>query len=127
MSLQSWIEEFYPIPAKEVSKENALEHSIKKWEGLRKENLEKHDLMQEDRSILDQESYEALRIDGNSCALCVHYAARTSCIGCPLYHIRQDTKCDKSNKDVSAVYFDFTEDENPEPMIEELKQARNWK
>jgi hypothetical protein len=37
MSLESWKAEFYPIPADEVKKKDALAHSLRKWEGLRKE------------------------------------------------------------------------------------------
>lgn len=39
MSLETWKEEFYPIPADEVPESQALAHSLRKWEGLRKENL----------------------------------------------------------------------------------------
>ena len=35
MSLKSWKAEFYPVTASRVSKKNALEHSLKKWEGLK--------------------------------------------------------------------------------------------
>lgn len=51
MSLETWKEEFYKIPAEECIKEQALDHSITKWEGLRPENLQKHGLFLDGRTI----------------------------------------------------------------------------
>lgn len=39
MSLKTWKLEFYPVEASTVSKEDALDHSLRKWEGLTEENL----------------------------------------------------------------------------------------
>ena len=44
MSIESWKAEFYPTPADEASKDQAIAHSLRKWEGLRKENLDRHEL-----------------------------------------------------------------------------------
>lgn len=44
MSLITWKAKFYPEPANaRMSKRDALLHSLRKWEGLTKENLKKHD------------------------------------------------------------------------------------
>lgn len=128
MSLKTWKEEFYPVSANKVSKQDALEHSIKKWEGLRLENLKRHGLIQNRRAITEDRSFAYFNIDSDSCALCQHYAGKNSCIGCPLYHIRHNTKCDVRNFEISvdAVYHEFVNNENPEPMIKELIEARNW-
>lgn len=45
MSIQSWIDEFYPVTAEECLPDDALEHSIKKWEGLQPDALERHGLL----------------------------------------------------------------------------------
>ena len=80
MSLASWKEEFYPTPAYACPCDQALEHSILKWTGLLPENLEKHKVFLDGQYLRDPESPNcALRIDGDSCALCVHYCAEGIC------------------------------------------------
>lgn len=80
MSEQTWLEEFYPIPALEAAKQGervALEHSIQKWKGATGENLAKHGLQDTPRVALV--GYD----DG--CALCVlhNYIGRNdACRGC---------------------------------------------
>lgn len=47
MSIKTWKEEFYPVkPRKSMTTKEAIEHSLRKWEGLRKSNLKKHGLEQ---------------------------------------------------------------------------------
>jgi hypothetical protein len=51
MRLTTWEKEFYPITAEEFEKgtnDRALvDHSLRKWRGLRIENLRRHKLIQE--------------------------------------------------------------------------------
>ena len=56
MSIESWKAEFYPVEAAEVSAEDALAHSLKKWQGLQEESLLKHSLVKcrDGISIRDQ-------------------------------------------------------------------------
>lgn len=44
MSLQTWKDEFYPVPASEPigGHKAQIEHSLRKWRGATKENTEKH-------------------------------------------------------------------------------------
>lgn len=42
MSLETWKQEFYSLPASNAPIEQALDHSIKKWAGLQPDNLAKH-------------------------------------------------------------------------------------
>lgn len=97
MSLETWKAEFYPVPASEVPVEQAAAHSLKKWEGLRPESLDKHKLFVRQGYVVDEHEgwKKVLRIDADSCALCVHHKHETtvrmdgrpvmSCAGCPLY------------------------------------------
>ncbi len=43
MGIATWKKEFYP-PISKVTRANAIDHSLKKWIGLREENLKRHDL-----------------------------------------------------------------------------------
>ncbi len=48
MSLATWKAEFYPFTAEKCAAEfpeEALDHSIRKWEGLSPENLKKHGVL----------------------------------------------------------------------------------
>lgn len=106
MSIKSWKEEFYPIPASRVRKKDAIDHSIKKWEGLSPENLSKHELTYNFHTIMScNEDYFCL--GGNSCALCTRYCtADLYCEKCPLYKINGDVRCDHINKDNINLYGD---------------------
>ncbi len=122
MSLVTWKAEFYPVIAQSCPIEDAVAHSIRKWEWLRKENLEKHVLCKTFGDIIDQEgSY--LAIDSSSCALCRHYDASDYCEECPLAIAREGMPCYvamKEEKGVSPYYAWSTGD--PEPMIMWLKK-----
>lgn len=127
MSLQSWKKEFYPIDAKDVRKKDAVEHSIKKWEGLRRENLERHDLvLKYGWIVVDICSEERFAINGETCALCVHYF-EGGCYYCPLKIVNGHVPCFKQNESDINIYSEFTDHSDPEPMIEMLKKARDLK
>lgn len=121
MSLESWKEEFYKTPAEGVKKGKALDHSLRKWEGLKKGNLRKHGVGLESGSVFDQDG-GCLDIDGNTCALCFHYnrSFRNGCEGCPLVIVRNGEGCD-SGKD--HPYGKFL-DGDPLPMLRLLRKAK---
>lgn len=132
MSFQSWCAEFYPVPADQVPEEEALVHSLRKWIGLREENLSRHDLRRVGKSIkylpdadIGDDGCDPddvlLRIDDDSCALCVHHAQRRdSCETCPLYKVLGDKPCDSFGGPYSQ---DFVDNDDVEPMIEALEAA----
>lgn len=114
MSLETWKAEFYPIPAHEVPVEDAVQHSLRKWKGLTKENLEKHEVIVGGRVVLGDDGKFDLSSD--SCALCVHhYSALHRCPRCPIVSAIGDT-CGRD-------YADFLVHGNPLPMIEALERA----
>lgn len=103
MSLQSWKEEFYPVDAEDVPKEQAVAHSIRKWQGLLPENLAKHGVEwageHSDRLREIAETDDRFIVGASTCALCCHYDDRDNdnadpCVSCPLSRVRGDVECD---------------------------------
>lgn len=118
MSLKTWKDEFlgeeYPSDPLE-----ALDHSIKKWEGLSRENLDKHHLIVYNGKIIEKNNSEnSERINSSNCALCVHYlgVGIFQCISCPIYQITL-RKCD-------GEYRVFVDNGNNEPMLFLLLDVR---
>jgi hypothetical protein len=106
MSAQSWLDEFYPVPARGCPKEDALAHSVLKWRGLLKGNLERHRL-----------NSAPIDIGAESCALCAHFDA-TFCEKCPLYQYLE-CACDDNSERISP-YKTWTHKRDPQPMLSAL-------
>jgi len=128
MSIKSWKEEFYPVPAQKVSKKDAIKHSLTKWLGLTKENLEKHGLRSHWGGLLaiDPGAHKIFfTIDDNTCALCHHYMEYQNdepCINCPLVKNHFVTSEGCGQGDTDDIYSQFrSEKNNPLPMIKALK------
>lgn len=127
MSLQTWMLEFYPETAEEAAKRGdaaAVEHSLRKWEGLKFENLERHDVGAGSRAIYDGSTGQGFDLGGDNCALCVLHEEQYCCT-CPLYKARGGFACDTRDPDEDgAPWFFWTEDHDPEPMIFWLTKAK---
>ena len=143
MSLQSWKAEFYIIDADTTEPENATSHSLLKWYGLRKENLDRHNLEMDMHGWVLREKdktnedllngyAETLSIDSTTCALCYHHLVNTddeddeedSCSNCPLAIARDGIPCTSWMQDESlSPWTEWTRLQNPEPMIFWLKKA----
>lgn len=117
MSLKTWKEEFYPIPSDEVSESQALAHSLRKWEGLRKENLEKHGVGSSASGVMEF-FIDFLPIDSSTCALCHYHVDSVRCVTCPLVKLTRGGNCD-------SAYVLWSHAGDPEPMIELIKLAAN--
>ena len=124
MSMKSWKKEFYPVPAKEVPEEEALDHSIQKWKGLQKDNLARHELIHDDdRLISDSDESNSLKIDSESCALCIHHAiGKGTCERCPLF-LALGMSCDYGWHGESP-YGIFVNGGNAKPMLAALLKAK---
>jgi hypothetical protein len=109
MSLESWKAEYYPVPADQCPPEQAVEHSLRKWIGLRRENLERHGMRAMSEDITDAQTSEWFRIGASTCSLC---ETHTICRGCPLLA----GQC----VDGMNAWWD---DHDPEPMIAALEAA----
>ena len=121
MSFATWIEEFYPVPADDCPREQALEHSILKWTGLLPENLEKHGVQKCASYVQDPDWSDWLRIDATSCALCSHYWRSTlgckhEAAPCPVVRVTGNT-CD-------ARYLEFITSGQATPMLDLLRQVK---
>lgn len=144
MSLESWKEEFYPIEA-EHEKADPVGHSLRKWQGLRKENLEKHGVVIDcERLLIDTEDSggKGFRVGADSCALCeIHYNSdepiyyhgdeddeddEDNCGRCPLKVARGGVSCDMPREgEKLSPWTHFVRLEDPEPMIVWLERAKN--
>ena len=134
MSLDSWKAEFYPTPAKECDRANAAAHSLRKWQGLRKENLARHQLKASGSALFAADVTDFMNaraemyVDGCSCALCECYhdnnstSYETACENCPLTKVLGH-KCDDRESAEISPYFKFVSEEDPEPMIAALEQV----
>lgn len=132
MSLETWKKEFYPVEAKGVSKEDAIEHSLQKWKGLSEKNLKKHGLVQELCFIEEEGSSLCMELGGESCALCWHDLHNTNknyCGACPLAIARGGISCEHKTDEESDNYqlspwHSFIHKADTKPMIYWLKQAK---
>lgn len=133
MSLDSWKEEFYPIEAGNFEgvdyPEGVVRHSLRKWIGMRKENLAKHECarsMYGDLvSVAGSQVKQTFGISSKSCSLCVAYMGR-DCSKCPLAIIRGGVACDKPASQLdefTSPWFKWAHAGDPEPMIGYLEKA----
>jgi hypothetical protein len=122
--IENWKKEFYPVNAADVPIEQALDHSIQKWNGLTEENLAKHGL-----TAAELKTY--FPINSETCALCFHYdGAGRNCSECPLFLVRKETRCDEESDDDDELSpfhrFSYSREANPQPMIEWLGKAKKY-
>lgn len=144
MSLKTWMNEFYPVSADALTTPaGAIEHCIRKWEGLRPENLERHgmvktidskyDIIEKGRKLndvdliyLDAEEaveYGAFKVNADTCALCRLHG--NGCESCELANSRDGLDCYSDNDEERQTPFDeWGQKHDPEPMIFWLVKAR---
>lgn len=141
MSGESWKAEFYPVDASalvgsylEYDKQAEIEmvkHSLQKWKGLTKENLEKHEvslgwssyaLIEKKDDCTAGANYPFMEIDNESCALCQAFLYEEDnynrCGKCPLYRLLGDS-CDCGH----GPYSEWIGKGNAKPMISDLERT----
>lgn len=122
MSIESWVEEFYPIEASEdMSDKTAIKHGLLKFQGATTKNLCKHKVDLYDGVIIskkeiDDEYIEGFSFDDKSCALCLKYL-NNACIGCPIYDKTGGT-CSSND----SPYIHFCDEDDPSYMLEVLEE-----
>ena len=122
MSLKTWKEKHYNIRATQVLPEDAVEHGLRKWEGLDAKTLKEHGLELDYIYLIDINSGDTLPITGSTCSLCriyIDYAGENRCSKCPLFEILGEP-CDDNP---TSPYSIFLATQDPQPMIEALKQC----
>lgn len=116
MSKDTWLKTFYPKPAAAVPADEAVEHSLRKWIGLRDVNKRAHRIPK-----------IPIVVGADSCALCCHYQFPDDCGRCPLAYARGGAACDELHPllDIHgpAPWQEWVTHNNPEPMIYWLTQA----
>ena len=142
MSIETWKEEFYTVPADDRrakrSHTAAVNHSLKKWRGLTKENLEKHGLIKKSMTsvIIPINGGGYISTAGTTCALCCMEDDRTClnnstnekfCRRCPLFRTL-GKQCNQENFfDISeepSPYSEFLSKDDPLPMIKALEKTK---
>lgn len=124
---KDWLRKYYPVPAKRMkraSKIAAIEHSLRKWLGLRV--IKKYGIRKIDNALIDNTTRQAiLDVNFSTCSLCVKYFD-VICSKCPLAQVRNGIPCDKpmvSGTKIANPYASFIIKDNPEPMIFWLRKA----
>ncbi len=116
--LAAWKKVYYKQDAKNVSKKNALSHSILKWRGLLKGVLKKFKLHLDGRALFDDDT-NRISVDGDTCALCTHYLDfSNNCAYCPLHKLC-GCRCDQGRN----PYHEFIIGGNALPMLRLLRKA----
>jgi len=122
MSLKSWKKIYYPVPAKKVSKRNAIAHSLRKWQGLFRSILREHGLRRDGVDIVGCKGEgTTFGVGADNCALCARYISTVSdehrrCAECPLLEFTGEGCRD-------GQWTAFSLCGNPRPMIKALKKA----
>ena len=111
MTNKEWLAAYYPTPAEACPKEEAVAHSIRKWEGI--------------AFVVQDNSSVPIRTDAGTCALCVHYyvtddAGEDVCTECPLA-ISLGCRCDRDNDDGISPWSSWCNHKDPLPMLAALK------
>ena len=126
MSIETWKAEYYPCEAKDAT--DSIQHSLTKWIGLRKENLDRHGLLKGVCELYTETDGGVFKINNDTCALCIEFlcpGAADPCVRCPLYkHLGH--ACDNGDgEDDQSPYHSFIADDDPEPMIVALSKLKH--
>lgn len=133
-----WLAKHYPTPAGRVPKDQAVAHSLRKWEGLAKEVLEEAGLHTHTDCVKVQGRPvgEVLGVGAETCALCEHYydsafepfgkvapGEQHSCSKCPLAIARGGVPCDSERADeAESPWAEFRNGGAAGKMIQWLKE-----
>jgi hypothetical protein len=140
MTIETWKKEFYPVEAEDCPEDQAIEHSLLKWQGLSPDNLAKHGLELSPRfaGIIEigkeyDDANAKFFIGSDSCALCHHFHSddpdedengdETHCLECPLA-ITRGAACDHLLVDEEgeeleneSPWHEYAKSRDPKPMI----------
>lgn len=127
MSIASWRRAYYPVEARDTAPSDALEHSIRKWQGLDRFWLLFHSLRRD--GDLVHGWYHQFDVTAETCALCHHYqddtptrdvscGIETYCTRCPLAIARGGVPCDRQMlHETISPYDAFVERGDHDPML----------
>jgi len=132
MSIKSWKEKYYPIPANQVEKKDAVQHSLLKWEGLQSDVLIEYGLNRS-AEIYQIEDFEGatFEVTADTCALCLLYydeekehegPPKLMCEKCPIYE-EQGCSCTSPTGDGPSQWGAWIRGD-ARPMLEILQQVK---
>ena len=101
-----------------MSKKAAIEHSIKKWEGLLPENLKRHEVAIDVCGDIHDDEINFEMCD-ESCALCQKYV-HEFCVKCPLYK-KLGFGCGRGTIKDGDGWKSYMEEGSPELMLKNLR------
>lgn len=141
MNFEGWKEKYYPKPANETTPEEALDHSLRKWEGALPENAEEFGLSFTRGTMIDgkadwSRAADLLTFDSESCSLCRHHvlpkeirgSLANRCDTCPItiyknatgdYYYEEDQPCNPEYD--NAVYDGYLDE-----MVELLRNVKAY-
>ena len=129
MTIQSWLDECMPVKAHKCTANAlvALQHASRKWHGLTREMLKKHDLTVLNSCLKDKNG-DKFSIGPYTCSLCLIYG---NCpdqeeMGgfCPLRTIRRGQPCDsQAQGELYSPWHIWAKSSDPEPMINLIDAA----
>ena len=153
----AWLTEFYQMSATECAIVNEyapqpdkdialLDHSIAKWTGLLKANLNRYGF-DADTILSDYATHRTdlpITVGSESCALCLVYTGISAtaphdehaCTGCPLYESRGKIPCDSVTREETqdtdyplSPWHAWTRRSGGSalPMLRALKKAKRWR
>lgn len=120
MSVSTWKKEFYTKPKDTMTDKQCAEHTLKKYTGVLKENLVKHEVIKPKKdSYLEGKNGKTFYFDIDSCSFCGKYCFKedSSCEGCPLYK-EEGVTCFSEK----SSYMKFTKTSNPNKLISLMKK-----
>lgn len=127
MSIETWRQEFYPVPASCVAPKDATAHALHKWRGLTPNNLKDHELILDSVSDLEDAEGGTFSISSATCALCEVVGKDAvlgcdsnpkDCTRCPIYHAVGRT--------CAAEFRVHMKTGDPQPMITLLNTTLKW-
>lgn len=144
MGLKEWKEEFYPCSAGRTSRNEAIDHSLRKWTGLLPSNLEKHGCHAVDGCVIPEhvkevpwkETWSFFSPNMNNCSLCHHYYDEDTnyddsgeylnqCRDCPIMKVTGKA-CDERYEygDETSEWNRWTMENNAVPMVKLLERVK---
>lgn len=119
MGLKQWRRKFCPqLNFKDMTPVQAVQHALRKWRGLCKENLRKYGMVRRGKVIWDKEDGK-FAITTETCSLCYFWYGKDDCNDCPLARVNEEIPCCAEN----GAYSEWLESGHTKPIIRGLENA----
>jgi len=121
---KDWLKEYYPETAEEAAKIShsnndgglyAAKHSLKKWEGASKEELDKHDMYADGTELYNNaRNFAIIDFWSGNCSLC-QYTVLGDCFYCP--------GTTANGRNCHAAYESMFDTDSPRKMLIWLRKT----